>query len=133
MSWRNFHERRAVLEDVLSVAQFDVHAALEASESPDALRLFGCADNLLLALQHRWSNHLAAKLDQALEDGTPLEDEWFHLAAEQPALRALLDAGAAVSPSLRFAQRGEQRMIDAHSTGRLAGLATTRHRVPAPC
>ncbi|MCQ4121797.1 hypothetical protein [Rhodococcus tibetensis] len=133
MSWSDFHERRAVLEGMLSLAQHNVDAALQIDEIPGAAELFGCADNLLLALQHRWSNHLAAKLDQALENGTPLEEEWFHLAAEQPALRALLDAGAAVSPPLRVAQRGEQRMIDAHSTGRLTGRAITRRRVPAPC
>nr|WP_240319923.1 hypothetical protein [Rhodococcus jostii] len=87
---------------------------------PGALALFGSADNILLSLQHRWSNHLAARLDQAVEDGTPLNATWRRLAGEQPALRALLDTAAAQSLPLRGAQRNEQRMIEAH-TGRLSG------------
>ncbi|MDT2007504.1 hypothetical protein FXW78_28870 [Rhodococcus opacus] len=121
MSWNDFRARRAVLEEILARAHVDPAAALRFDEVPGALALFGSADNILLSLQHRWSNHLAARLDQAVEDGTPLNATWRRLAGEQPALRALLDTAAAQSLPLRGAQRNEQRMIEAHNTGRLSG------------
>lgn len=117
MSWSELHERHAVLEVVLARAQADPATALELDEMPDVVRLFGSVDNILLALQHRWTNHLAARLDQALEDGTTLDDAWLELAAQQPALRGILDQAAAASRPLRDEQR---RMIDAHLTGRFA-------------
>ncbi|MEN0139494.1 MAG: hypothetical protein AAGC80_30380 [Rhodococcus sp. (in: high G+C Gram-positive bacteria)] len=128
MSWNDFRARRAVLDEILARADADPVAALRFDEVSGALRLFGSADNILLALQHRWSNHLAARLDQAVEDGTPLNAAWRELAWEQPALRALLDAAAARSLPLRGAQRDEQRMIEAHGTGRLSGY----RREPRP-
>src|SRR6476661_4678086 len=121
MSWNDFRARRAVLEEVLARAHVDPAVALRFDEVPGAIQLFGSADNILLALQHRWSNHLAARLDQAVEDGTPVNSTWKALAAEQPALRALLDTAAASSLPLRGSQRAEQRMIEAHHTGRLSG------------
>ncbi|UZG57273.1 hypothetical protein [Rhodococcus opacus] len=121
MSWNDFRARRAVLEEILARAHADPALALRFDEVPGAIELFGSADNILLSLQHRWSNHLAARLDQAVEDGTPVNSTWKALAAEQPALRALLDTAAASSLPLRGSQRAEQRMIEAHHTGRLSG------------
>ncbi|MFD4180143.1 hypothetical protein [Rhodococcus sp. NPDC058514] len=120
MSWNDFHARQAVLEEVLTRARVDPDSALPFDEIPGAVRHFGSRDNLLLALQHRWSNHLAAKLDQAGADGTPFEGAWRQLAAEQPTLRALLDAGAATSQPLRHEQRYERRIVDSYVTGRPA-------------
>ncbi|QSE85355.1 hypothetical protein [Rhodococcus koreensis] len=126
MSWNDFRARRAVLEEVLARAHVDPAVALRFDEVPGAIQLFGSADNILLALQHRWSNHLAARLDQAVEDGTPVNAAWRALASEQPALRALLDAAAASSVPLRGSQRDEQRMIEAHTTGRVSGHRSDR-------
>lgn len=80
MSWNDFRARRAVLEEILARADADPVAALRFDEVPCALELFGSGDNVLLALQHRWSNHLAARLDQAVDDGTPLNAAWRELA-----------------------------------------------------
>lgn len=117
MSWDEFHARRAVLENVLDRARVDPEVVAQLSHVQGVIRHFGSPDNLLLALQQRWNNHLAAKLDQSLEDGTAPVDAWKDLAAEQPTLRALLDAGAMTYESLRHVRRHEQRMIAAHATG----------------
>lgn len=76
MSWNDFRARRAVLEEILARAHADPAVALRFDEVPGAIELFGSADNILLSLQHRWSNHLAARLDQAVEDGTPVNSTW---------------------------------------------------------
>lgn len=120
MSWTEFRERRRVLEDVLSRVETDPTIVRRLSEVPGARRYFRSADEILLALQQRWSGHLAALLDQAVEDGTAPRDAWLRLAQEQPALRAALDAGAAVSAVLRREQGREQGMADAYLTGRTA-------------
>ncbi|MFF0815937.1 hypothetical protein ACFYVR_12420 [Rhodococcus sp. NPDC003318] len=118
MSWTEFRERRRVLEAVLSRAETDPTVVRHLDEIPGARTHFSSPDEILLALQQRWSGHLAALLDQAVEDGTAPRDAWLRLAAEQPGLRAALDAGAEVSAALRREQRAEQRMADAHLTGR---------------
>ncbi|TQF68354.1 hypothetical protein FK531_14805 [Rhodococcus spelaei] len=104
MSWSDVHARTAIIETVLERATADAQSPLLFANMPDAERLFGGVDGLILALQHRWTNHLAAKLDQAIEDGTPPYVAWDELAAEQPGLRAVLDR---FSPQLRSARRAQ--------------------------
>lgn len=123
MSWIEFRERRQVLEDVLDRAETDPTVVYRLAEIPGARQHFRSPDEILLALQGRWSGHLAALLDQAVEDGTAPRDAWLRLAEEQPALRAALDAGAVVSAALRREQRREQGMADAYLTGRTAAAA----------
>lgn len=123
MSWDDFHARRAVLDEVLDRARVDPEVVHRLSQVQGVLRHFGSPDNLLLALQQRWNNHLAAKLDQSLEDGTALIDARNSLAAEQPTLRAVLDAGAATSVILRGVLQRERRMIAAHATGSFPPVA----------
>lgn len=98
MSWSDVHARTAIIDTVLERATADARSPLLFANLPDAARLFGGVDGLVLALQQRWTNHLAAKLDQAIEDGIPPRMAWDELAAEQPALRALLDAHGRHSP-----------------------------------
>ncbi|GAA4483057.1 hypothetical protein GCM10023094_34060 [Rhodococcus olei] len=98
MSWSDVHARTAIIDTVLERATADAQSPLLFANLPDAARLFGGIDGLFLALQQRWTNHLAAKLDQAIENGIPPSMAWDELAAEQPALRALLDAHARYSP-----------------------------------
>ncbi|GAA4488860.1 hypothetical protein GCM10023094_49440 [Rhodococcus olei] len=124
MSWTEFRARRQVLEDVLSRVEADPTVVRRLAEIPGARELFGSSDEILLALQQRWSGHLAALLDQAVEEGTAPRDAWLRLAEEQPALRAALDAGATVSAALRREQRTEQEMADAHMTGRATKRVT---------
>lgn len=117
MSWADVHARKAVLDTVLSRARRDPTGPLQLSGIAHLERLFSSADGVLLALQHRWSTHLAAKLDQAAEDGTGPDVAWDQLAAEQPTLRAVLDAGARRSRPLRDARRTEQWIIDTFNRG----------------
>ncbi|MFC7450420.1 hypothetical protein [Rhodococcus daqingensis] len=112
MSWSDFHARTAIITTVLERAAADAQSPLLFANLPDVGRLFGGIDGLILALQHRWTNHFAAKLDQAIEDGNPPSMAWDELAAEQPALRAVLDAHGPYSPQRRSARRAE----DAEST-----------------
>lgn len=121
MSWVDVHERKAVLDTVLSRAQCDPTGPLQLSGIADLERLFGSADGVLQALQHRWSTQLAAKLDEAIEHGTDPNHAWHQLAAEQPILRAVLDAGVRRSQALRDAQRTEQPMMDAARAALVAG------------
>lgn len=114
MSWNDYRERREVLDTVLERAQLDPTAALDLT-GLDVDRLFGSADNLLLALEHRWATQLAARLDQAIHDGIPARVAREELSADMPILRALLDAAGRNSHQLRNVQRNEQRMVAAHN------------------
>jgi hypothetical protein len=75
------------------------------------------SEEQLLALQHRWTTALSARLDDALERaGTePLTDAvaaaWRALAADQPILRAVLDTHESDSPALDTALRRECQML----------------------
>lgn len=88
MSRDEYHARKAVIDEVLELAATDPIGALRV-HGVDSL--FGGPEGLLRALQYRWTNHLDAKLDYALETGADPADAWAELAAEQPVLRALLD------------------------------------------
>ena len=88
MSWDEFHARKAVIDEVLERAATDPIGALRV-HGVDSL--FGGPEGLLQALQYRWTNHLNAKLDYALENYASPADAWAELAAEQPVLRTLLD------------------------------------------
>jgi hypothetical protein len=114
MSWAETHERNDVLAAILHRARRDPGGPLPLRGVGDVDRLFGGEDGVLLALQHRWSTHLAAKLDQAAEDGLGAEVAWNRLAVERPTLRAVLDSGARRSRRLREAQRAEEWIYAAH-------------------
>ncbi|SEM28803.1 hypothetical protein [Rhodococcus maanshanensis] len=114
MSWNDFHARGAVLQLVMERARVDPGDPGLFVDLPDMEKLFGGPDGVLLALEHRWTTHLAAKLDQAIEDGAPPNTAWNELTAEQPVLRAVLDRYAGRSRSLREAQQAERGMIGAH-------------------
>lgn len=114
MGWTDCHARKAILDTVVARARIDPAGPLLFDGFPDVDRLFGGADGVLLALHHRWTTHLAAKLDQAIEHGDPTQTSWEELSSEQPTLRAVLDAAVGRSVAPRAAQLGERRMIDAH-------------------
>ncbi|MGH3858216.1 hypothetical protein [Actinokineospora sp.] len=71
MSWAETHARKAVLDAVLRRARHDPTAPPVLDDIPDARRLFGTVDGVLLALQERWTTTLAARLDQAIEAPGP--------------------------------------------------------------
>ncbi len=88
MSWTDQHARTDIVHIVLTRAALDPADPGLFEGFPDLDRLFGGADGLLLTLRYRWNLHFAAKLDQGL---TAME-AYLELAAEQPVLRAVLDA-----------------------------------------
>ncbi|WP_125224910.1 hypothetical protein [Mycolicibacter terrae] len=111
MTWNQFHQRMAFMADLIDRAAEAPDSALHFnSNAPDIERLFGSEEGLLLALQQRWMTALAAKLDQAHYDGVPAELARAELAAQQPGLRALLDAAAARSVRVRALQHREPRL-----------------------
>jgi len=88
MGWNDFYRRRDALDAVL---RRDPAGPLEFDRT-----VFGTADELLLALHHRWLQQLTGRLGVALSDDddrvAAVQTTWRALAAEQPALRGVLDA-----------------------------------------
>ncbi|MFJ4650478.1 hypothetical protein ACIP5Y_04285 [Nocardia sp. NPDC088792] len=96
MSWKDLHARTDILHAVLDRAarsDFELNPTDPKlfDNLPELERLFGGPDGVLLALRHRWDNHLNVKLDHALAQGKSAVDVYLELSAEQPALRAILD------------------------------------------
>ena len=117
MTWSQLHERMAFMADLIERATVDPERALELDDrATEVRRLFGDEEGLLLSLRHRWMTMLAARLDQAVHDDFPAEQAHAELMASHPGLRALLDAAARRSVRMRGPQRGEQRIIDIHSS-----------------
>ncbi|WP_433201531.1 hypothetical protein ACQP1G_10490 [Nocardia sp. CA-107356] len=90
--WEDQHRRTEIVRTVLTRAAVDPASPDLFADIPDLDRLFGGPEGLLLALRYRWNIHLDAKLDQALLQGQSAVEAYLELAAEQPALRAVLDA-----------------------------------------
>lgn len=88
MGWNDFYRRRDALDTVL---RRDPAGPLEFDRT-----VFETADELLLALHHRWLQQLTGRLGVALADADDRADAvlrtWRALRAEQPVLRAVLDA-----------------------------------------
>jgi len=91
------------MHEVLARAATDPANPVLFQDLPDCERLFGGRAGLLAALRYRWDNHLHAKLDLALLQGQSSAEAYRELAAEQPALRALLDAHDVRRPSAPMA------------------------------
>ncbi|MFE2756312.1 hypothetical protein ACFXGA_30360 [Actinosynnema sp. NPDC059335] len=92
MGWTDFYRRRDALDAVLHAAAADPAAPLTFDRD-----LFATGDELLLALHYRWMQQLTGRLGTALADSDDDRVEtvartWRALAAEQPVLRAVLDA-----------------------------------------
>ncbi|MGY4103340.1 hypothetical protein ACW2Q0_27835 [Nocardia sp. R16R-3T] len=90
--WEDHHRRTEIVRTVLTRAATDPASPDLFAQIPDLDRLFGGPEGLLLALRYRWNIHLDAKLDQALVQGQSAVEAYLELAAEQPVLRAVLDA-----------------------------------------
>jgi phage tail protein X len=88
MGWNDFYRRRDALDAVL---RRDPAGPLEFDRTA-----FETADELLLALHHRWLQQLTGRLGLALAETDDRVEAvlrtWRALAAEQPALRGALDA-----------------------------------------
>ncbi|MEV6065542.1 hypothetical protein AB0L82_03225 [Nocardia sp. NPDC052001] len=92
MTWADQHARTDILHTILDRAARNPADARLFDDIPDLDRLFGGREGVLLALRHRWENHLSVKLDHALAEGKSAVEIFLELSAEQPALRAVLDA-----------------------------------------
>lgn len=127
MSWNDFYARRDVMDTVLQLAKHDLEGPLPFDQVPRAEELFGTPEQLLLALYYRWSQVLSGQLrvrvggpEDVLETSTEdtsdhpelVADAWRAAVAEQPTLRAVLDANVERHPEVMVpAVEREQRML----------------------
>ncbi|MGW4636253.1 hypothetical protein [Nocardia sp. NPDC004415] len=101
MTWTDQHRRTEIVHTVLARAADDPEHPGLFDGLPELDRLFGGVEGLLLALRNRWDNHLHVKLELAEIDGATPMDAYLQLAAEQPALRAILDARPVIGHTTR--------------------------------
>ncbi|MGY0500843.1 hypothetical protein ACWZHB_20345 [Nocardia sp. FBN12] len=101
MTWTDLHHRTEIVHTVLARAAINPHDPALFDGIAELDRLFGGVEGLLLALSNRWDNHLHVKLELAEIDGSTPMEAYLELAAEQPALRALLDARPAIRQTTR--------------------------------
>jgi AcrR family transcriptional regulator len=100
MGWQDFYRRRDALNAAINQGE------LRTSD------VFPTKRDLLLALHHRWSQRLTARLELALLNAPDPVDAtgaaWRQTAADNPALRTLLDTHAT---DLRPETEAEQRLL----------------------
>lgn len=97
MTWDAYHRRHQVLRDVAATADRRRDGALPWEELDVARSAFDSRNDLLLALQMRWSTRLRGHVQRELD--THPEDlfaaasrAWRNAAADLPGIRAILDA-----------------------------------------
>ncbi|WP_280456651.1 hypothetical protein [Nocardia carnea] len=95
MSWTEQHLRTEILRTVLDRAAADPARADLFDDIPGLDRLFGGPHAVLAALRYRWNIHLDAKLELGAAQSRTVDEAYLELAAEQPVLRAVLDARTA--------------------------------------
>lgn len=99
----------------------ELNAVLDRAARPSATAA-EISDAQLVALQHRWTTALSARLDQAIEGAgaEPLVDAvaaaWRALAEERPTLRVVLDANGPIV-------HGPAGDVEAQMLALAAGLA----------
>jgi hypothetical protein len=131
MSWTDFYRRQEILEAVIRQAGRNPGAPLPLDEVPGAEDRFGSEENVLAALQYKWTQVLAGRLRAEVTDpdGTDglgdhvdaVSRAWRATVEEHETLRAVLDGGLRRHVSLRRMREGELRMLAV-----TAGLADPR-------
>ncbi|TNC22337.1 hypothetical protein [Amycolatopsis alkalitolerans] len=116
MGWTDFYQRRDIADAVLRRASRDPRAHLPLAEIPGAKEVFGSEEQLLLALQYRWSRLLSGHLRTEFEDGTDDHVEavtraWHRAVRANRTLRAVLDAQVERYPAVRQMHEAEVRML----------------------
>lgn len=101
MTWTDQHQRTEIVHTVLARAALDPRDPGLFTDLPGLDRLFGGVDGLLAALAARWKTHLEAKIEQAEFEGRIGVEAYLELAAEQPALRTILDTYRPADRTLR--------------------------------
>jgi hypothetical protein len=110
MGWNDYYRRRDVIDAVLAVpGTIDQIFA----RVPDAAAVFADTGELLLALDHKWTQQLTARIGLALSDAEgdrvdAVAAAWRQAVAENAALRRILDENAAALPE---ATAREHRML----------------------
>jgi len=111
MSWNDYYRRRDVIDAVLAT-----EGAIEETFTrvPDATAVFADTDELLLALDHKWTRALTARIGLALSDTEgdrvdAVSAAWRQTVTENPALRRLLDENS--GGVLADAAAREHRML----------------------
>ncbi len=95
MTWTSFHDREAVLRDVIAVADARRDGLLPMDVAGVAAA-FGDELTLLGALQLRWHTRLGGRIERGLMDepadpATARVDAWRATARELPGIHAILD------------------------------------------
>ncbi|MGW4484477.1 hypothetical protein ACWEOE_11620 [Amycolatopsis sp. NPDC004368] len=123
MSWSDFYRRREILEAAVRHAKRTLGEPLALAEIPGAEDAFGCEENLLLALQYKWTQVLGGYLRAELADPEDAAAEgvgdqvdtvaraWRRARAEHETLRAVLDGALPRYPALLAQHEGELRML----------------------
>jgi hypothetical protein len=131
MSWTDFYRRQEILEATVRQAGRNPGAPLPLDEVPGAADHFGGEENVLAALQYKWTQVLAGRLRTEVTDPDDADGFGDHVDAvtrawratveEHETLRAVLDGGLKRHASLRRMHEGELRMLAVTS-----GLADPR-------
>ena len=134
MSWTDHYRRQEILEATLRHAGREPAAPLQLAEIPGAEDEFGTEENLLLALQYKWTQLLTGRLRAEVADPDDADGfgdrvdavtrAWRRTVAEHETLRAVLDAGLERHDSLQPMRDAELRALAVTS-----GLADPREPV----
>jgi hypothetical protein len=111
MSWNDYYRRRDVIDAVLATTGTIEDAFTQV---PDAAAVFADTDELLLALDHKWTRALTAHIGLALSDTErdrvdAVSAAWRRAVADNPTLRRLLDENS--NGVLADAAAREHRML----------------------
>ncbi|WP_370939272.1 hypothetical protein [Amycolatopsis sp. cg13] len=128
MSWTDFYRRREILDAAVRQARRAPQAPLSLAEIPGAAEEFGTEENLLLALQYKWTQLLSGYLraefadpDEADLPGDQVDAvtrAWRQAQHDHEDLRAVLDGALERCPALEPLHR-----IELHTLALTAGLA----------
>ncbi|MEV6880327.1 hypothetical protein [Amycolatopsis sp. NPDC051128] len=131
MSWTDFYRRQEILEATVRLAARNPGAPLPLEEVPGAEDHFGTEENVLAALQYKWTRTLSGRLRAEVTDPDEADGlgdnvdavtrAWRATVEEHETLRAVLDGAYERHASLRRMHEGELRMLAV-----TAGLADPR-------
>jgi hypothetical protein len=115
MSWTDFYRRRDICDEVLRRAARAPRDPLPFTEVRDARQVFGSEEQLLLALQYKWTQLLSGYVRTELTGDTDQVDAvsraWHRAVRSHRTLREVLDANLDRHPALRLRHEAEQRML----------------------
>lgn len=120
MTWNDFYQRQHAIHSVLEHAEQPPNADLPVPEC------FADIDELLAALQYKWTQTLTGHIDIGLAEDQPADNDqlpdeervqvvtnaWHRAAKDNSGLRTLLDRHAdEPGPAFRAAREREHRML----------------------